>query len=120
MIKWSILILGILNFGFMAFDGIRALLVGDYIRPKSGKHAGKLGSWSRLVKKAGIDPESKLMKIIFVVTGLTGLLFDFLFLLDYDSSKTALLILNICSLWYLVPGTVICGIQIILLLILKN
>ena len=43
IIKWIIILLAVLNFGFMAFDGSRALVKGDYIRPSQGQHAGQLG-----------------------------------------------------------------------------
>jgi len=46
----------------MAFDGTRALIVGDYIRPQTGEYAGQLGPWAKLVRKIGIAPESTFMK----------------------------------------------------------
>ena len=69
-IKWIIIIMATLNFGYMVFDGGRALATGDYIRPKSGTHAGQLGPWAPAVEKVGINPESTTMKVIFVVWGL--------------------------------------------------
>lgn len=37
--RWLITILVLLNAGWMVFDGMRALLVGDYLTPKSGRTA---------------------------------------------------------------------------------
>jgi len=48
-------------------------VVGSYLTPRSGEHAGQLGPWSRLV-------------------------------------------LAVATLWYLVPGTVIAGAVLVLLL----
>ena len=119
MISWTIVILSSLNYGFMAFDGFRALTIGDYIRPKTGEHAGQLGPWSKLVSAVGIDPESTSMKLIFVAFGLTGLFLTVAFGFKLDWAWKSLLILSFLSLWYLVPGTALSIIQIILLFILK-
>ena len=65
IIKWVIVVFALINAGYMTFDGARALIVGDYLRPASGEYAGQLGPWSKLVSMIGIDPESTLMKSVF-------------------------------------------------------
>ena len=118
-LKWMVIIAAVINFGFMAFDGTRALITGDYVRPKSGEFTGQLGPWSKLVETVGIDPESTLMKSIFLVWGVSGLILAFYFAIDYSWGWKAMLILNLCSLWYLLPGTGFSILQIILLTIVK-
>lgn len=108
-----------LNFGYMIFDGSRALTKGDYIRPQSGEYAGQLGPWSKLVQKVGIDPESNAMKTIFIVWGITGMFITISFAMGQPWGWKAMLIVNICSLWYLMMGTMSGIIQILLLLLLK-
>ena len=120
IIKWIIVVLAVLNFGYMLFDGGRALIKGDYIRPTSGEYAGQLGPWSKLVKKIGIDPESTTMKIIFVAWGIFGLLVTVCYVMKLEWAANGLLIINILSLWYLVPGTISSALQIILLLIRRS
>ena len=115
ILKWTVILSAMLNFGYMTFDGFRAVTIGDYIRPKSGEYAGQLGPWSIVVKSLGINPESTLMKTLFIVWGLTGLYFTVFFGLDYDWAWKGLLIFNFLSLWYLVPGTLLSLVQIILL-----
>ena len=117
IIKWVVVLLAVMNFGFMAFDGGRALIKGDYIRPQSGKYAGQLGPWSKIVSRIGINPESTTMKTIFLFWGLTGLVITVCFILNKPGSSNALLGINILSVWYLVPGTVSSVLQIILLII---
>ncbi len=56
ILKWTIILLAVLNFGYMLFDGSGALIKGDYIRPTRGEYAGQLGPWSKLVKAIGIKP----------------------------------------------------------------
>jgi hypothetical protein len=120
IIKWVIVLLAVMNFGYMAFDGGRALIKGDYIRPQSGTHAGQLGSWSKLVARIGINPESTTMKVIFLSWGLIGLAVTLSFILKMNWATKGLIVMNILSLWYLVPGTISSGLQIILLLIKRS
>jgi hypothetical protein len=120
VMKWIIVVLATLNFGYMLFDGGRALISGDYIRPASGAYAGQLGPWSKLVNKIGVDPESTTMKMIFVVWGIIGLVFTACYAMNARWAGNGLLVINILSLWYLVPGTISSVLQIILLLIRKS
>lgn len=120
IMKWIVVFLAVMNFGYMTFDGSRALIKGDYIRPRSGEHAGQLGPWSKLVSKIGIDPESTTMKTIFVVWGLIGLFITVCFILKMSWAVNGLIVFNILSLWYLIPGTISSAIQIVLLLIRRS
>ncbi|MCB0698394.1 MAG: hypothetical protein H6551_06525 [Chitinophagales bacterium] len=115
ILKWIIIILAVLNFGFMTFDGSRALIIGDYVRPKTGEHAGQLGPWSKVATAVGIDPEGTLMKTIFLLWGALGLILTTCFAMGVAGVEKYLLILNVCTLWYLVPGT-ISGIIVAILL----
>lgn len=117
VLKWIIICVAVINFGFMAYDGIRALAIGDYVRPTEGEFAGQLGPWSHIVETIGIDPESNLMKGIFVLWGIAGLTAAFGFALDRSWSWKAMLMMSIASLWYLVPGTVLSALQLVLLLV---
>jgi hypothetical protein len=119
ILTWVVIILSLLNSGFMLFDGMRAFIIGDYLRPKTGEYAGLLGPWSKVVSYIGINPLSAFMKIIFIVFGLFGLCITYSFILEYPRSWQALLIYNICALWYFVTGTIISILQISLLLIIK-
>lgn len=115
-----IVALSLLNSGYMAYDGFRALTKGDYVRPESGEYAGQLGPWSKLVQSVGIDPMSSLMKIIFVVFGLAGIFITICFVLDLSWAWKAMLIFNIACCWNLLFGTASSIIQIILLLVLRS
>jgi hypothetical protein len=101
----------------MLFDGTRALIVGDYVTPKSGEYAGQLGPWSNLVKAIGIEPRSTLMKSIFVVYGLLALTSAACFAIGTPWASTVLLIVCILGLWYLPIGSVANLIALVLLFI---
>jgi hypothetical protein len=103
--KWIILILVILNASWMFADGLRALVIGDYVTPISGEHAGQLGPWAGLVKAIGIEPRSTLMKATFVVYGAFALIAAAGFGLDQPWGRNLLSVMAILGLWYLPFGT---------------
>ena len=119
-LKWIVVILATLNFGFMTYDGSRALIVGDYVRPQTGEYAGQLGPWSYVVSSVGVNPESTLMKSIFLLWGTVGLVLMVSYAMGIRKSANALLLFNVASLWYLVAGTISSIIQVILLLIIRS
>lgn len=114
ILKWIIILLATLNFGFMCYDGSRALIVGDYVRPESGEYVGQLGPWHHVAEAVSIDPESNLMKSIFLIWGGLGLIVTVSFAMNVRNAGRALVIMNVASLWYLVVGTASSVIQLIL------
>ena len=105
--RWVIAALVTLNAGWMVFDGSRALLVGDYVTPKTGRHAGQLGPWSKVVQAVGIPPPSTFMKVIFVVYGLVYLGMIAAFLLNVPWAQQGMIIVAVLGLWHLPFGTLI-------------
>ena len=105
--------------GWMVYDGNRALYAGDYLTPRTGPHAGELGPWAKVVKVAGIEPRSILMKGLFVGYGTVWLFIIALFALKKSLTWDLMLLAAIASLWYLPVGTVCSVLQILLLGILR-
>jgi hypothetical protein len=100
----------------MLLDGVRALLVGTYITPSSGEHAGQLGPWARLVSLVGVEPESTGMKLVFVVLGVLWLGLGLAVAVGADWAWTLGVTLAVGTMWYLVPGTVVSvGVLVLLL-----
>ena len=114
---WVVVILVVFTAGWMLFDGMCALITGDYTTPNSGEYAGQLGPWSNLVKTIGIKPRSALMKSIFVVYGLAALIGIVCFILSISWARPALVIICILGLWFLPIGTITNLIALILLFI---
>ena len=114
---WIVVGLALFLAGWFAFEGGRALVVGDYITPKSGQHAGQLGPWSKVVSAVGIEPRSTLMKSIFLVFGMVWIGITICFILKLHWAWWAMLIAAGGSLWYLPFGTLLGIVQIILLLL---
>lgn len=103
--KWIIAAFVLFTAGYMLFDGIHALTLGDYVTPAAGEYAGQLGPWAGLVGSLGIDPRSTFMKWIFIVYGLSALAALAGFLTDQTWGRRALLITVMLGLWYLPFGT---------------
>lgn len=118
-LKWLIAVLGFIVAGWMAFDGGRALVLGDYVTPSSGQYAGQLGPWSRVVAAAGIEPRSTLMKSIFLVYGLAWIAVIVAFLRGADWAGWGMLVAAVGSLWYLPFGTLLGIVQIVLLFVTR-
>ena len=115
--NWVTVILVGFTAGWMLFDGSRALILGDYITPRSGEYAGQLGPWSNLVKAVGIEPRSTFMKLIFVGYGLSALTVMVCFVLGFPWARMALMIVCILGLWFLPIGTITNLIALILLFV---
>jgi hypothetical protein len=114
---WVVLLLAFIEGGWLAFDGGRALVVGDYVTPSSGKFAGQLGPWSKLVSAVGVDPRSPLMKAVHLVLGLVWLAVMACFALRLPWAWWGMVACAVAGLWYLPFGTLLSVIQIVLLLL---
>ncbi|RPI23355.1 MAG: hypothetical protein EHM61_19960 [Acidobacteria bacterium] len=114
---WVVLVLALMEAGWLAFDGGRALVVGDYVTATSGPYAGQLGPWAKLVSAVGIEPRSTLMKSIHLVLGLAWLTISICFVLRLSWAWSGMLLCAVLGLWYLPFGTLLSLIQIVLLLL---
>lgn len=106
-IKRIIIVLALLQAFWMTFDGTRALIIGDYITPKSGPNTGRLGPWAGLVTSLGIDPRSTLMKSVFICYGLAWLTMVVFYVMGDGRARWPMLALAVGTLWYLPVGTAI-------------
>ena len=116
-LRWVVVVLALVESGWLAFDGGRALIVGDYITPGSGPHAGELGPWSKLVSAVGIEPRSTLMKSIHVLLGSVWLVAIAGYVAGLPYAWSAMVGCAALGLWYLPLGTVLGLLQLVLLLL---
>lgn len=114
---WVVVALAFFEGGWLAFDGGRALVVGDYVTPKTGRFAGQLGPWSKVVAAVGIEPRSTLMKAIHLVLGLAWLVVIVCFVLRLPWAWGGMLACAVLGLWYLPFGTLLSIVQVILLML---
>ena len=116
-LRWVVVVLALVESGWLAFDGGRALIVGDYITPGSGPHTGELGPWSKLVSAVGIEPRSTLMKSIHVLLGSVWLVAIAGYVAGLPYAWSAMVGCAALGLWYLPIGTVLGLLQLVLLLL---
>ena len=115
LLRLFIVLLALIEAGWMTFDGTRALVVGDYVTPRTGERAGQLGPWQFVARSVGIEPRSTTMKTIFVVYGLAWLCIVVAFLLGATWAWLAMMIAAVGALWYLPIGTLFSILQIVAL-----
>src|SRR5436309_15199715 len=106
-VRMFIAALGLIEGCWMAFDGTRALTLGDYVTPSSGAYAGQLGPWHYVVSAVGIPPRSAAMKLIFVAYGIAWISIAFGLASRLEWALLALLIPRLATFWYLPVGTII-------------
>ena len=114
-IRWAIALLIVLVAGWMVFDGIHALITGDFVTPESGEHAGQLGPWAVIIEAAGVSPRSTAVKIGFIVYGVVYSGFLAAFLLGWRRGWEGLTFCAFLGLFYLVAGTLLNAIILALL-----
>lgn len=119
-LRWVVAVIGVLIGGWMTFDGSRALVKGDYVTPREGPYAGQLGPWSNLVRGAGLEPRSTPVKTVFVLFGLSWLLFAAAHALGASWAWPGLLALSLLSLWYLPVGTILSVLELVLLFLVRS
>jgi hypothetical protein len=115
-LKWIVLALACLQGGWLVFDGSHALLVGDYITPATGPHAGQLGPWSGVVSAFGIEPRSTFIKCLLLILGLAWIGAVVFFAVRPVSGRSVIFGCAVGSLWYLPSGT-FTGILVLALLL---
>lgn len=101
---------------WLFFDGVRALVTGEFVTPKTGPYAGQLGPWAKVVRAVGVDPKSTVMKIAHILIGLGWFVALGGFVARADWGRSAVVICSIASLWYLPVGTLIGGVTLAILI----
>lgn len=105
--EWIAAALGAILGAWMAFDGARALLTGDYRTPRGGEYAGQLGPWAGLLTALGIDPRSSAVKGAHVALGTFWIVAAVLLAVGASWARGVMLACAVATLWYLPAGTVI-------------
>ncbi len=100
--RWVVTVAGVVLGGWMTFDGLRALLVGDYVRL-----GGRLGPWADLASAAGIEPTSTGMKVAVATIGVAWLIVGVGTVVDVAWWRALAVATAVAGLWYLPFGTIL-------------
>ncbi|MFG2191855.1 hypothetical protein [Streptomyces sp. NPDC048639] len=103
---WVVLALVVIIGGWMLFDGVHALVTGDFVTPRSGSHAGQLGPWAHVVSGVGLEPRSAPVELVFVGYAGAYLAAGVAYVTRVPGSWWAVAVLALLGLWYLPFGTV--------------
>lgn len=120
MMKWIIVILIILNAGWMFTDGVRAFVLGDYVTPSSGEYAGQLGPWAEVLTNVGLEPRSTFVKATLITYGFASFVAVIGFANEQPWGRSALIVMAVLGLWYLPVGTTMNMIALILLFLFRR
>jgi hypothetical protein len=115
VIRITVIVLAVLEAGWMAFDGIFALIAGDYVTARGGAQAGQLGAWARVLVESGIDPRSTGVRAFFAIYGLVWLGATCAFAFGVPWMRLAMALCAVGALWYLPVGTLLSLVQLVLL-----
>jgi hypothetical protein len=96
----------LLQGGYMLFDGTHRLITGNYF-------GGRLGPWAALVAMIGIRPGS--MAPAFIVAGVLWLAAGAGSVFEWRWSRALLIALSVISLAYLVFGTILSLLVLVIL-----
>ncbi len=93
--------------GFQVFDSAHASVTGQYLTPRSGPHAGRLGPWARVVEALGLAPQAPAVRLWFAVTGLVQLAAAAHLVLSGPHASAVAVGAAALSVWYVPWGTVL-------------
>jgi hypothetical protein len=110
---WLAALLGLVVGGWMLFDGLRRLFIGDFVRID-----GQLGPWTQIVAAFGIDPMS--MGLPFVLLGALWILGCLGLVAARPWGWKLTLAMAMVSLFYLLFGTLIAFVVLNLLLMRRT
>ena len=73
VLRTAVILLAVLEAGWIAFDGARALMTGNYLKPRLGAYGGQLGEWTRVASALGAPPRSAAAKWALIGYGMVWL-----------------------------------------------
>ena len=114
-VEWLIGALGCVGGAWLIFDGAYAIWTGDYVTPRSGEYAGRLGLWATLLESIGIVPRSRFVMAAHVMLGIVWAGSSVLLIIGYAWARALVLAAAVAVLWYLPFGTIVAVCQIGLL-----
>ncbi len=118
--EWTVVVFASLEGGWLLFDGLHAMITGDYVTPSSGQYAGQLGPWSKLWVAIGVDPRGFFVQSVHVALGALWMVSLVAFVNGASWAWTAMLACAIAGIWYLPFGTILSILQIVFLLLVAS
>ena len=107
---WLAAGLSVVQGGWMVFDGLRCLILGDYVRVN-----GQLGPWEAPLVARGIDPKS--FAGVFVVAGIVWIACAVGLVVRRRHWWISAIVLSVITLPYCCIGTAVAALTLVCLLL---
>ena len=72
-LRVAVILLVLLEAGWITFDGAQALRTGVYLKPRLGAYGGRVGEWTRVASVLGAPPASTRAKWALIGYGIAWL-----------------------------------------------
>jgi hypothetical protein len=99
-LRAAIVLFAVLEAGWIAFDGARALSTGEYLKPRLGGYGGHLGEWTRVASALGAPPRSAAAKSALLGYGVLWILVACAYARGAGGAWWLLFVLAAGALWY--------------------
>lgn len=116
--RWVVCIAALISAAWFIFDGAHALVTGAYFRPAVLPAA--FDTWKKVVDAVGIDPDARLMHLVFVGYGIVWLLAVPMFFVKLPLTRLFMVLLAFGAAWYVPAGTALCLLQLVLLVVARG
>jgi hypothetical protein len=100
LLRAAVILLAVLEAGWITFDGVRALKTGTYLKPRLGAYGGSVGEWTRVASVLGAPPGSTRAKRALIGYGLAWLGATFAFSRRAGWAWWMLFVFAAGALWY--------------------
>ena len=119
-LRAAVILLAVLEAGWITFDGARALRTGEYLKPRLGDYGGRLGEWTRVASTMGAPPRSAAAKWALIGYGVAWLSAIVAFARGAGWAWWAMFVAAGGALWYSSLGVPICLAQMLLLVAVRR
>jgi hypothetical protein len=120
ILRTAVILLAVIEAGWIAFDGARAMKTGEYLKPRLGAYGGRLGPWTRVASTLGAPPRSARAKWALISYGAAWLVATYAFARRVGWAWWAMFVAAAGALWYSSLGAPFALAQMLLLVALRR
>jgi len=119
-LRFAVILLVVLEAGWITFDGAQALRTGVYLKPRLGAYGGRVGEWTRVASVLGARPASTRAKWTLIGYGIAWLCAAFAFARGAGWAWWVLFVFAGGALWYSILAVPLFLAQMLLLIAVRR
>ncbi len=119
-LRVAVILLVVVEAGWITFDGAQALRTGVYLKPRLGDYGGRVGEWTRVASVLGTPPASTRAKWALIRYGIAWLCAAFAFTRGAGWPWWVLFVFAGGALWYSILAVPLCLAQMLLLIAVRR